>query len=281
VVGKNALAPWWNVQLLGALFEMYLRGNPVSALDVDGGVVGQVDDEVALPELVNLLLNGHHFEGAQLLGVLELLHVEGPEAGVVESPRHDPKGVTHEDLVYPVTRHQIRGGQLHVVSGVRRGNGEDVIFDIRQEVVCIKQRKRERVKPEKPKERVLGCHGNVKEEMPVLSVIQQRGLDLKEVGVVLHQKFTSGLQGSLLQFTEELDHFSWIQIIDCEPLVNRRLDSMGDPAQFILKLVFNPAQAGVQQGGVGQNQGEQQAANLVEAVLYAHEVLGKVLNHLK
>jgi hypothetical protein len=66
------------------------------------------------------------------------------------------------------------------------------------------------VEPEKPKERVLGCHGNVKEEMPILSVVQQRGLDLKEVGVVLHQKFTSGLQGSLLQFTEELDHFSWI-----------------------------------------------------------------------
>jgi hypothetical protein len=97
-----------------------------------------------------------------------------------------------------VTGHQIRGGQLHVVSSVRGINGKDVIFDIRQEVVCIKQRKREGVKPEKPKERVLGSHGDVKEEMPVLSVIQQGGLNLKEVGVVLHQKFTSGLQGSLL-----------------------------------------------------------------------------------
>ncbi len=47
------------------------------------------------------------------------------------------------------------------------------ILNIRQEVVCIKQQKREGVKPEKPKERVLGCHGNVKEEMPILSVIQQ------------------------------------------------------------------------------------------------------------
>jgi hypothetical protein len=140
---------------------------------------------------------------------------------------------------------------LHIVSSVRRGNGEDVVFDIRQEVVCIKQREREGMKPEKPKERVLGCHRNVKEEMPVLSVIQQRGLDLKEIGVVLHQKFTSGLQGSLLQFTEELDHFRWIQIIDCEPLVNCRLNSMGDPAQSVSKLVFDLAQAGVQQGGVG------------------------------
>ena len=147
--------------------------------------------------------------------------------------------------------------------------------------MCIKQREREGMKPEKPKERVLGCHRNVKEEMPVLSIIQQRGLDLKEIGVVLHQKFTSGLQGSFLQFTEELDHFSWIEVIDGESLVNRRLNCMGDPAQPVSKLVFDPAQAGVQQSGVGQNQGEQQAADLVEAVLYAHEVLGKVLNHLK
>ncbi len=137
------------------------------------------------------------------------------------------------------------------------------------------------MKPEKPKERVLGCHRNVKEEMPILSIIQQRGLDLKEIGVVLHQKFTSGLQGSFLQFTEELDHFSWIEVIDGESLVNRRLNCMGDLSQPVSKLVFDPAQAGVQQSGVGQNQGEQQAADLVEAVLYAHEVLGEVLNHLK
>ncbi len=180
-----------------------------------------------------------------------------------------------------MTGHQIRGGQLHVVSSVRRRNGQDVIFDIRQEVVGIKQQKREGMKLEKLKERILGCHRNVQEEMSVLSIIQQRGLDLKEVGVVLHQEFTSGLQGSFLQFTEELDHFGWIQIIDGEPLVNRRLNSVGDPAQLVSKLVFNPAQAGVQQSGVGQDQGEQQAADLVVSVLYAHEVLGEVLNHFK
>jgi hypothetical protein len=46
---------------------------------------------VALTELVDTLLDGHHLEGAQLLGILKLLHVEGPEAGVVEPSRHDPK----------------------------------------------------------------------------------------------------------------------------------------------------------------------------------------------
>jgi hypothetical protein len=126
---------------------------------------------VALPKLVNSLFDRHHLEGAQLLGLLEFLHVKSTEAGVVESSRHNPKGVAHKDLIYPVTGHQVRGRQLHVVSGVRRGDGEDVIFYIWEEVMCFEQRKRKRMKPEKSEERVLGSHGDVKEEMPVLSVI--------------------------------------------------------------------------------------------------------------
>jgi hypothetical protein len=106
-----------------------------------------------------------------------------------------------------VAGHQICGGQLHVVSGIRRGNGEDVIFYIREEVVRFEQRKRKGVKLEKPKEGVLGSHRNVEEEVPILSIIQQGGLNLKEVGMVLHQKFTSGLLSALLQFAEQLDHF--------------------------------------------------------------------------
>ncbi len=64
------------------------------------------------PELIHLFFNGHHLEGAQLLGVLEFLHVEGAKARVVEAPGKDPKGVAHEDLVYPMATHQVRGGQL-------------------------------------------------------------------------------------------------------------------------------------------------------------------------
>jgi hypothetical protein len=109
-----------------------------------------------------------------------------------------------------VAGHQICGGQLHVVSGIRGGNGEDVIFYIREEVVCFEQRERKGVKPEKSKEGVLGSHRNVEEEVPILSIIQQGGLNLKEVGMVLHQKFTSGLLSALLQFAEQLDHFGGV-----------------------------------------------------------------------
>jgi len=56
---------------------------------------------------------------------------------------------------------------------------------------------------------------------------------------------------------------------------------MGHPAQPVSKLVLDPAEAGIQQGGVGQDQREQQAANLVKAVLYAHKVLGEVLDYFK
>jgi hypothetical protein len=119
---------------------MHFRGYPVSAFDVDRGVSGQVYDEVSFPELIHSLFDGHHFEGAQFLGVLELLRVEGTKARVVEAPGQNPEGVAHKNLIYPVTGHQICGGQLHVVSGVRRGNGEDVIFDIRQQVVSFKRK---------------------------------------------------------------------------------------------------------------------------------------------
>ncbi len=74
---------------------------------------------------------------------------------------------------------------------------------------------------------------------------------MKEVGVVLHQKFTSGLLSSLFQFTEQLDHFGWIQVIDSKPLMNCGLDSVGHSAQPVSELVLDPAQAGVQQSGVG------------------------------
>ncbi len=87
---------------------------------------------MSLAELVDSLLDGHHLEGAQLLCVLELLHVQGPQTGVVEAAGHDSEGVTHENLIYPMAGHQVGGGELHVVPRVGERNGEHVIFDIWQ-----------------------------------------------------------------------------------------------------------------------------------------------------
>jgi hypothetical protein len=73
---KGALTSGWDVQLLCLLLQVHLRGLPVPALDVDGGVAGQVGDEVAFSELVDPLFDGHNLKRAQGLGSLELLHVE-------------------------------------------------------------------------------------------------------------------------------------------------------------------------------------------------------------
>ncbi len=109
MVWKNPLTSGQDVQLLGSLFEMHLRGYPISTLDINRGVPGQIHDEVSFPELIHSFFNGHHLKGAQLLGILELLHVEGAKARIVEAPGKDPKGVAHEDLVHPVAGHQVRG----------------------------------------------------------------------------------------------------------------------------------------------------------------------------
>jgi len=60
---------------LGPLFQVHLRSLPVPALDVHGGVLWQVGDEVALTKLVDSLLDGNDVERAECLGGLELLHV--------------------------------------------------------------------------------------------------------------------------------------------------------------------------------------------------------------
>jgi hypothetical protein len=68
--------------------------------------------------LVNLLLHWDNLGLAEILSSLELLHVEGTQASVIESFRHDAKGVTHENLIDSVTREKISAGQLDVVPGV-------------------------------------------------------------------------------------------------------------------------------------------------------------------
>ncbi len=75
MIWERPLASGWYLKLLGPLFQVHLRGLPVPALDVDGGVLGQVGDEMALTKLVDSLLDGNDLERAEHLGGLELLHV--------------------------------------------------------------------------------------------------------------------------------------------------------------------------------------------------------------
>ena len=75
MIWKHALTSGWYLELLGPLFQVHLGGFPVPALDVHGGVLGQIGDEVTLAELVDSLLDGNDLEGAKGLGGLELLHI--------------------------------------------------------------------------------------------------------------------------------------------------------------------------------------------------------------
>ncbi len=77
MIWKRTLTSGWYLELLSPLFQVHFRGCPVSALDVHGGVLGQIGDEVTLAELVDSLLNRNDLKGAEGLGGLELLHVQG------------------------------------------------------------------------------------------------------------------------------------------------------------------------------------------------------------
>ncbi len=77
MIRKHALTPGWYLELLSPLFQVHLGGLPVLALDIHGGVLGQVGDEMTFAELVDSLLDGNDLKGAKGLGGLELLHVQG------------------------------------------------------------------------------------------------------------------------------------------------------------------------------------------------------------
>ncbi len=77
MIWERPLASGRYLKLLSPLFQVHLRGLPVPALDVHGGVLGQVGDEMALTKLVDSLLDGNDLERAESLCGLELLHVQG------------------------------------------------------------------------------------------------------------------------------------------------------------------------------------------------------------
>ncbi len=137
------------------------------------------------------------------------------------------------------------------------------------------------MQPEQPEEQIFRCHGYMEQKMSVLSVVQQRCLDLEQVRMILDQKFAPGLLGSVFKLFEELSHLSRVEIVDREPLMDRRLNGVSHSAEPVPELVLDPAETGVQQGGVGQDQGEQQTPDLMEAVLDTNKVLREILNNLK
>ncbi len=174
------------------------------------------------------------------------MHVESPETGVVEPLGHHAKRVEHENLVHPVTGEEVRGGQLNVVPGFCGRDGENVIFGVNLEVVCIKHWQGERVEPEEPKQGSFGDHGHVDEEMSILAIKEQRRLHLKQIRVLLDQQFASGFVSSFRQLLEEVDQLSRVQVVDGKSLVHGCLNSVSDSSQPSSELVFQTRQSGVE-----------------------------------
>ena len=106
----------------------------------DSGGLGYVDHEFSLAHVVDLFLGGDDLELADLLGVVEHLHVQGPKAGGGEPFAQDSKVLAHEDLVDTVAGKEVRGGQLDVQPGVGQGDGQVVVSHVRNEVVGVEER---------------------------------------------------------------------------------------------------------------------------------------------
>ncbi len=103
----------------------------VATLEMNGSGLRKVEDEAALLELIDVLLNWHHLEAAQALSLLELLHVQGSEACVIEDLGHHPQGVTHKHLIDLVTGEQVSGGELDIVLVVSGGDAYNILLHVR------------------------------------------------------------------------------------------------------------------------------------------------------
>ncbi len=84
------------------------------------------------------------------------------------------------------------------------------------------------------------------QDMAVLAVEEQRGLHLKEIGVVFDEEVASGIPSLGLQPPEKNLEFFWVQVVDGEPLMHRGLDGVSDPIDPAAQLVLQPGEPGVE-----------------------------------
>ncbi len=84
------------------------------------------------------------------------------------------------------------------------------------------------------------------QDVAIFAVKEQRGLHLKEVGVVFDEEVASGLPGLDFQPPEKSLELLWVQVVDGEPLVHRGLDGMSDPINPASQLVLQPGEPGVE-----------------------------------
>jgi len=161
MVQKESLTTWRDPDLLRTLLQMELMMTAVATAHVGGAGLGGVDQVLTLSNLVYLFFEGDDPEFAEAANQVELLHVQGPEAGIVESPGHHAKRVTHKHLVHPMAGQEIRGRQLDVVPCIRGRDSQNVVLGVYHQVMCLEHGQGKRMKPKKPEQGTLGDHGYV------------------------------------------------------------------------------------------------------------------------
>jgi hypothetical protein len=87
--------------------KMDFRVAAIPAPHGGGAGIRTVDQVLPFTDLIYLLLHGNHSELAESPDEFEALHVQGPEAGVVESLGHDSERVAHEHLVHLVAGEEV------------------------------------------------------------------------------------------------------------------------------------------------------------------------------
>lgn len=155
VFGELGAATGRDVNPLATASQVNLGAATVSAADTHGGGPGKVRHKLRLLQLVNSLFGGDHFKPADGLGRVELLHVQRPQAGVVETAGHYPKLIAQVDLTKAIATHEVDRAELDIEPGVSGGDGQDVVPDVGDQLVVIVEWKREGVEPEEA-EQVLG-----------------------------------------------------------------------------------------------------------------------------
>jgi hypothetical protein len=113
----------------------------------------------------------------------------------------------------------------------------------------------------------------VDQDVTILAIIQERGLNLEKIRMILDEELTAGFIGSFFQLLEEGCHLGQVQVVHHQSLVDGSLNGVSDSAESVPELVLDLGEPGVKQHGVGHNGVEESHPHLVEGVLDSHEIL--------
>ena len=121
----------------------------------------------------------------------------------------------------------------------------------------------------------------MEQDVGVLAVVQERGLHLEKVGVVVDEKVAAQLHGSNLDVFEDSSHFFRIQVVGGKPSMDGCLNGVRGPTNSIPELIFDPGHAGVHNGGTEGGCYDQSGSDLVHGVFNPGDGLGEVLHDLE